>query len=190
MKTLSIITVSILAAIAYGILHDQITARICVEYFTIGHEDILHTKDPTLLGFFWGVVATWWVGLFLGIPLAFAALFGTRPKRTASSLIKPILILMGIVGLLAALSGFVGYLAASIEVVRLDPDLYKAVPIRQHIPFLTDLWIHLGSYFFGSLGGLILCIKVWLSRKKKAEASNSAMTSTPWIQPVAQKADE
>ena len=37
METIKIILMEVAAAIVYGILHDQITARVCVEYFTIGH---------------------------------------------------------------------------------------------------------------------------------------------------------
>jgi hypothetical protein len=35
MQSLAIIGLSILAAVVYDIVHDQSTARICVEYFTI-----------------------------------------------------------------------------------------------------------------------------------------------------------
>lgn len=73
MQVLTIIGMSILAAVTYGILHNQVTARICVEYFTIGHPQIIGSTSPTLLGLAWGIVATWWVGLPLGIGLAFAA---------------------------------------------------------------------------------------------------------------------
>ncbi|MBV8223051.1 MAG: hypothetical protein JO293_06785, partial [Candidatus Eremiobacteraeota bacterium] len=66
----------IAAAVLYGELHDQITARVCVEYFTIGHPPLFPTDDPTLLGLGWGVVATWWVGLVLGAGLAVAARAG------------------------------------------------------------------------------------------------------------------
>ena len=62
MESLKIILLCVLAAIVYGILHDQVTARVCVEYFTIGHPPIFHTDDPTLLAFGWGVIATWWMG--------------------------------------------------------------------------------------------------------------------------------
>ncbi len=34
---------SVAAAIAYGIAHDQITVRICLEYFTIGHSKVFPT---------------------------------------------------------------------------------------------------------------------------------------------------
>lgn len=46
------VALSVLAAVVYGILHDQITARICVEYFTIGHARLIDSDSPTVLGLF------------------------------------------------------------------------------------------------------------------------------------------
>jgi hypothetical protein len=86
MQSLAIIGLSIAAAIVYGILHDQVTARVCVEYFTIGHPPVFPTADPTLLGLGWGALATWWVGLLLGVLLAVVSRGGSRPKRNAVSL--------------------------------------------------------------------------------------------------------
>ena len=40
MEILKIAGLCILSAIFYGVLHDQVTARVCVEYFTIGHPPI------------------------------------------------------------------------------------------------------------------------------------------------------
>src|SRR3954451_19765307 len=72
MQALAIVLLSILAAVLYGIVHDQVTARICVEYFTIGHPPVFDTESPTLLGLGWGVIATWWVGLVVLLePMAF-----------------------------------------------------------------------------------------------------------------------
>ena len=48
--------------------------------FTIGHPPVFATDDPTLLGLGWGVIASWWVGLLLGIPLALVARAGGRSK--------------------------------------------------------------------------------------------------------------
>jgi len=61
-----IILLCLAAALVYRILHDQITARVCVEYFTVFHPPIFATHSPTLLALGWGVIATWWVGLLLG----------------------------------------------------------------------------------------------------------------------------
>jgi len=83
MEALKIAALCIVAAICYGIIHDQITARICVEYFTIFHPPIFHTQSPTLLGIGWGIVATWWVGAFFSVPLILAARAGARPTLQA-----------------------------------------------------------------------------------------------------------
>ncbi|MEM7013599.1 MAG: hypothetical protein AAF585_19175 [Verrucomicrobiota bacterium] len=50
MEFIKIILLSIVAAVVYGILHDQVTARICVEYFTIGHAQLIDSDSPTVLG--------------------------------------------------------------------------------------------------------------------------------------------
>ncbi len=84
MKAVAIVLLCIAMAILYGIVHDQVTARVCVEYFTIGHPPVFDTDDTTLLALGWGVIATWWVGLGLGIPLAIAARAGSMPKRGPS----------------------------------------------------------------------------------------------------------
>ena len=51
MESAKILILSVAAAIAYGIVHDQVTAHLCVEYFTIGHPPVFPTQNPTLLAF-------------------------------------------------------------------------------------------------------------------------------------------
>jgi hypothetical protein len=65
-----IVLFSLGCAVIYGIVHDQVTAPVCVEYFTIGHPSLLGRRDPTVLGIVWGIIATWWGGLALGLLLA------------------------------------------------------------------------------------------------------------------------
>ncbi|WP_395090968.1 hypothetical protein [Armatimonas sp.] len=66
-EALKIIVLTVGLSCAYGIAHDQITARVCIEYFTIGHFSPTNISwTPTVLGLYWGIVATWWVGLFGG----------------------------------------------------------------------------------------------------------------------------
>ena len=164
MESLKIILLSIAAAIAYGILHDQVTARICVEYFTIGHAPIFGTEDPTLLGISWGILATWWVGLFLGVPLTIVARAGKRPKRDAASLVRPIAILMAVSACGALVAGLLGWMLASRDVVRLVGPMAEAVPADRHVAFLIDGFAHTASYGFGFVGGLIVMALVWRSR--------------------------
>jgi hypothetical protein len=152
------------AAVLYGIVHDQITARVCVEYFTIGHPPIFGTEDPTLLGLGWGIIATWWVGLLLGIPLAIAARAGSRPKRTARLLIRPLAWLLGISALCALAAGLIGWSLAQVGAVFLVPWLAEQIPPEKHTAFLADAWAHSASYLVGGVGGIVLMIHVWRSR--------------------------
>jgi hypothetical protein len=165
MPSLAIIAMCILAAIVYGVIHDQITARICVEYFTIGHPDFFHTDDPTFLGFAWGALATWWVGLILGILLACAARAGT-PKRSVVSLIRPVAILMAATALCALIAGYVGWYLAHEGYVGLFGPLRRRIPEDRHPAFIADLWAHNASYLAGFFFSVILMIHVWRSRRR------------------------
>lgn len=49
MPSLTIIAMSMAGAVAYGIVHDQITIRISAEYFTIAHPRVFATESVTLL---------------------------------------------------------------------------------------------------------------------------------------------
>src|SRR4051812_35844890 len=112
MQAIKIVLLCIWAAILFGILHDQVTARVCVEYFTVGHVNVFNTDSPTLLGLGWGVLATWWVGLMLGIPVAIFARAGGRPKLGWRELLKPVAILMLCADIASLVCGTAGYLAA------------------------------------------------------------------------------
>jgi hypothetical protein len=173
MEWLAIVVLAILACISYGVIHDQITVRICLEYFTIGHPRVIPTEDPTVLAFVWGIIATWWVGAMLGVPLATIARLGARPKRSVVSLLRPIAILIGCNAVFAALAGLVGYMAASNGWVRLVGHLAVEVPREKHVPFLVDLWAHNASYLGALVGGIVLMVGVWRSRRPAARAGET-----------------
>lgn len=165
MQSSAIVVMCVIAAIVYGIVHDQVTARVCVEYFTIGHPPVFPTDDPTLLGLGWGIIATWWVGLGLGFPLAIAARAGSRPRRSVASLVRPVASLLGVMGISALLAGILGGLLASLGQVYLVGPIAVEVPADRHIPYLADLWAHSASYLVGILGGIVVIIRVWRSRR-------------------------
>jgi hypothetical protein len=167
MEFINIVLLGIAAAVVYGILHDQVTARVCVEYFTIGHPPIFGTDDPTLLGLGWGVLATWWVGLILGVMVGAAARLGSLPKLPARDLIRPIILMMVAVGLPALLAGITGHVLARQGVVWLVGRLADNIPPGKHAAFLADLWAHTASYGFGFLGGLVLVVGTLLVRWKR-----------------------
>ena len=164
MQGLRIIGLAVLAAIGYGIVHDQITARICVEYFTIGHPPLFHTTSPTLLALGWGVVATWWVGLPLGLLLAAVARLGGRGKVSAVELRRPILVLLLTMAAAAGIAGAIGGMLAVSGRVSLPPQLAEILPWDRQVPFLVDLWMHSASYAVGIIGGLALA--AWTLRRR------------------------
>lgn len=126
-----------MAAIFYGIIHDQVTARICVEYFTIGHPRLIASDSPTVLGLFWGIVATWWVGLPLGIGLAMAARAGQRPKLSCSHLLRPLGVLLCCMFGVAIVAGLIGFFTSRAGIFYLVEPLASRVPEDKHTPFLT-----------------------------------------------------
>lgn len=155
------------AAAAYGIVHDQITARICVEYFTIGHPPVwFGTKDPTTLGLVWGVVATWWVGAILGVGLAVAARGGRPPRTPLRELVRPVGALLAAMAVGAAVAGALGGVLGSIGAARLVGSIAERVPADRHVPFLIDLWAHSASYALGFLGGAAVILRVRRDRKR------------------------
>jgi hypothetical protein len=160
MESLKIVVLCVLAAILYGVIHDQFTARICIEYFTIFHPPVFKTHSPTLLALGWGVVATWWVGAFLGVLLAIASRGGQRPLISADTLIPRIAVLLAIMAVCAVISGFVGYFWGGI------PEYVASLlPPNQHRRFVADWWAHNASYASGIVGGIILCGVVYKKRK-------------------------
>jgi hypothetical protein len=164
MQFLKIVGLCVGAAICYGIVHDQFTARICLEYFTVFHPPILgRTHSPTLLAFGWGVLATWWVGMILGIFLAIAARAGSRPKLSVNDVLPRIQKLLLIMAVCAFLSGLAGYfwgeLPASIEAYL--------PPGAQH-RFAADWWAHSASYASGFIGGIVLCVLAYRKRVNSA----------------------
>jgi hypothetical protein len=161
-----IVLLSIAAAVSYGVLHDQVTARVCVEYFTIGHPQIVPSESPTILACVWGVVATWWMGLLLGIPLALSARIGRGVRLSARELLKPMAILLLAMGILALAAGIIGYVVGSSGRVRLPEELSERVPADKHAVFITDWFAHLASYASGGFGGLGLCGWAILHRRR------------------------
>lgn len=164
-----IVGLGVVAAIAYGIAHDGVTTRVCVEYFTIGHPPIFGgLTSPTALALGWGVLATWWVGMALGILLAGAARLGTRPRLVAADLLRPLGILLATMAALSAVAGCAGYVAAGRGWVFLVEPLASAIPVDRHRAFLADLWAHLAAYGVAFLGGLGLAIWATVRRSRLA----------------------
>ena len=165
-ESLKIVAMAIGAAVVYGIVHDMITAHLCVEYFTIAHPPLFPTSEPALLALGWGVVATWWAGALLGGLLALASRAGTRPKVEAHALWRPIRQLLLVMALCATLAGVAGWLLSAAGLVWLVEPFASAIPPERHPRFLTVAFAHTASYATGFAGGLFLILRTWCLRQR------------------------
>lgn len=167
---IKILLLCIGAAIAYGVVHDQITARICVEYFTIAHPPVFNTDSPTLLGLGWGVIATWWVGAFLGVLLAITALAGKWPIVPASQLQRPVSHLLLSMAIGALVSGLTGYLLTKQGTVGIG-GWESTIAESKRNAFAADMWAHSASYLVGFVGGLGLAVRTLWRRWRRSHGS-------------------
>jgi hypothetical protein len=166
MGSLKIIFLSIAAGILYGVVHDQITARVCIEYFTVFHPRVISSDSPTLLGLAWGVIATWWAAAFLGTWLAVAARAGRKPALGASQLVGPVAKLLAVMAMSALLAGCAGYLLTRRGII--SAPAWMLLPPSRTAAFMADWWGHTASYASSFLGGIVLCIATYRRRSRLA----------------------
>ena len=158
----AIVLLCVALAGGYGIVHDQITARICPAYFTLDHPSLglpslFHNPNPTVLGLAWGVVATAPLATILGIGVACAARFGSWPKANWRQLLFPIILGFCAMGFAAALTGIWAFHRARSYGDRLSV-------AREYAVWRT----HQASYAAGVIVafGIIICL--FLHRRRQA----------------------
>ena len=167
MKFLAIVILSVLAAVLYGVVHDQITIRICPEYFTVAHARLIQTRSLTLLALFWGVFATWWVGLPLGVLLGIAARAGRWPRFDPPGVGRHIAVLLLVLGLMAVVAGLVAYTAKLGSDFRcFAAGIAEKIDQSMHDRFMAAWAMHVTSYFAGAAGGVVLAIIILLKRRR------------------------
>lgn len=166
MAFLKIILASVVAAILYGEIHDQITAHVCAEYFTIGHPRIIASEDPTMLALVWGVVATWWAGVIIGIPVAVAARVGPWPKFGVKKLVPGIAILLVVMGICATGAGLFAARQTGDILTREAPEFAAAIAPERHHLFMADWAAHTTSYAVGFFGGIAVAVITAIRRAR------------------------
>jgi hypothetical protein len=169
-----------LAAMAYGVLNDQITSTISWEYFYYGKDldQALgpHTPpDPVKLHLhaaLVGIQATWSAGLIIGVVLLFAnnpsKTFPQLPRRT---LLKFLPLILGITATTAAIGAYLGYTA---HLTRFNADFPEMLRSDLWRPrrFMAVYGIHLGGYLGGALS-LLITVRLILHKRKQVARATS-----------------
>jgi hypothetical protein len=168
MEFLKIVGGCIVAAVLYGVVHDQITARVYLPYFTVFHPPVFHTQSPTLQALGWGIIATWWMGAFLGFLLAMACRVGTPPKLGLGDMLRPIGLLLLVMAATAIVCGIAGFVWGSVP-----GEMRGMLPPASERRFLADWWAHSASYACGFIGGLFVCALA-LEKRKRARRGSTA----------------
>lgn len=159
-----IILLCMVSSILFGVLHNQISARVSLEYFTIGHRALIHSTSPTLMGIAWGVNSTWWVGLILGVMLASCGRIGHRNRRSPASLVKPLAILFAVCGTASIVMGVTGYELVKTGELPFLRGMADVISPPRQARYMAALWMHIASYTAAAMGGLILAVRVAFQR--------------------------
>ncbi len=170
---LRIVILGVAAAVAYGMVHDQITAHLCVEYFSVFHPRVIRSENPAVLALVWGVIATWWMGVILGVPAALIAQHGPPPRLGARDLLRPIRNLLCVMAALALIAGALGYAFTAFGGLRPPFHVRAHLAPERHARFMAAAFAHQTSYASGALGGLFLWLWIFRERTRRRRAAST-----------------
>lgn len=164
-----IIAVTFTASV-FGVIHDQVTFSISPEYYThlkfsqFGL-DFYGNDNNRLLVIIVGILATWWIGLIMGIIFSLMSLFLKSPKEMIAKSIRAVLITL----LVTIITSFVGYLYGRFILINTN-GLMNIYGVEDFENFLIVGSIHNYSYIGGGIGtivGIIYIYRKVLQQQKK-----------------------
>lgn len=164
-----IVFLSCVIAGIYGILHDQLTYSISPEYYTefkFGQFGVAGiSANERFLAAIVGFMATWWMGLLIGILLAFIGLTHKTAKAMFIITMKAILLTL----IITAVTGLVGLAYGKLFLVGQPVENFEGWYIPNTVKDL-DSFIMVGSMhnfsYFGGVIGLVAGA-LYSIRKKK-----------------------
>lgn len=153
--------VALFAALAavYGVVHDQVTARVCLEYFTIAHPSVLRSDSPTWLGLTWGILAGAPAGAFAGAMVGLAAGESALSKLGWRHFLPSALRLCALMAVAAALAGASGHFLTARGHVSMLAEYADRIPSERHPRFMAVVYAHLASFGVGLAGTLVIAAR-------------------------------
>ena len=183
-KFVALILILLIAPILggfYGVLHDQITYTISNEYYSkfkfiqfgiinwelaqnIGTEiqPEIQLPNPRFGAGVVGIMATWWVGMIIGILLGFIGLIHKNGKLMFKTTINAFLLTVGI----ALLTGIIGLGYGKLFLIKNKPHWNFPENLVDFDSFIMVGSMHNFSYL-GGLIGLIAGIIYSVKQKRK-----------------------
>ena len=157
--------IAILLSGLYGTIHDQVTYTISPEYFTklkcqkFGIDPSRlggHRRSVALIGF----LASWWMGIFIGIMLGLTGLIFRHHKTMRKVIMNGIKVTL----VTTILFGFIGYLWGRFYLVEKGVEGWLPDNIVDKDHFIIVGSIHNFSYL-GGIAGIFLAI-IYMVRRR------------------------
>ena len=179
MKWLQLFSIGLLTTVTYGVINNQVTARICIEFFDLFPLRITN-DSPTAIATVYGIWSTWWLGVPFGGLIATVGRVGRLPKIAPAIIVRPVGLVLSGVATTAAIFGVAGYfLYSSAPWDALPQNIRAAIPPDKVWAFYVVNFAHLGAYLSGVAGALGLCY--WMHSERVAAVT----AGTVGIGPVA-----
>ena len=153
---------AILAAGIFGAIHDQISYTVSHEYFTKFKFLQFHLLDPNVPERFRaaevGVLASWWMGIPLGLLTGVAGFIQKSPEQMRRALLWSLVVIVGF----ALTFALCGLLYGYFQTAELNLGAYQGwfIPkdLEQPRNFLCAGYMHNSAY----LGGLLAVPAAWV----------------------------
>lgn len=173
-----IIVIAPLIGGLYGILHDQLTYTISPEYYTkfkfyqlglmdLGNEAIFPT--PRLQVSAVGIMATWWMGLPIGLILGLVGLIHKDSKQMFLATIKAIIVTV----VIAFATGLIGLAYGKVYLAETGVNWWLPDNLIDTKNFIAVGSMHNFSYL-GGLTGLIAGSIYSIRQKQKIDNENNS----------------
>lgn len=157
---LKIIGSMALVAVGFGVLHDLFSAAVCTEYFTDEHPRIIASRHWLAMAILWGILATWWVGVFGGVWLSFCTQVGSAEAIELRRVVRAAVIGAAIVLVLAPVTWLAVYWGDS-DVATEDVDRRIG----------ASLAMHTQSYFLAAVVFFVIGIAFVVKRYRTSPSS-------------------
>ncbi len=162
---------AIVIASIYGVLHDQVTYSISPEYYTkfkfiqFNLADAFaaqHMTQPRSAVVIVGILATWWMGLSIGIVVALFALFFKEPATMFPSAMQA----LGLVVAVAIISAAIGGLYGHYQLAKTGVNWWLPGQLVDKPAFITVGAIHNASYIGGVVGLIFAALFLLLKNRR------------------------
>jgi hypothetical protein len=165
---LKILSMCVLFAVAYGIVHDLFSVSFCIEYLRDYHTPSLTNLHPVALAIVWGVWATWFMGVIGGVLLGAASVAGNLPIVSWRRLVIPVSVWLTVLLVLS----FVVYLAIFRFAGRAEAEISARVghaefELRRRL--VSAAVMHMFSYTGASVLIGILSVATYIRRSLQAK---------------------